>query len=74
MRFLHGRPFIHGPKNFKNGVNTEIFLESCKETSKLSRDVYWSRWDHIVAQKSNLKIFSSKMTLTHVTPPDYLPA
>ena len=36
----------------KNGGNIKIFLESCKETSKLSVDVFWGRWDHIVAQKS----------------------
>ena len=35
----------------------KIFLESQKETSKLSGDVFWGRWDRIVAQKSNFKIF-----------------
>ena len=46
----------------------KIFLESCKETSKLSGDVFWGRWDRMVAQKSNFKIFSSKMTLIHAPP------
>ena len=46
----------------------KIFLESQKETSKLSRNVFWGRWDHLAAQKSNFKIFSSKMTLTHAPP------
>ena len=41
----------------KNGGNMKIFLESCKETSKLSGDVFWGRWDRMVAQKSNFKIF-----------------
>ena len=38
----------------------KIFLESCKETSKLSGDVFWGRWDHIVAQKSKMKFFLPK--------------
>ena len=55
---------MHESKISKNGGKMKIFLESCKETSKLSGDVFWGRWDRIVAQKSNFKIFSSKMTLT----------
>ena len=51
---------IMAQKISKNGGNMKIFLESCKETSKLSVDVFWSRWDHIVAQKSIFK-FSSKI-------------
>ena len=40
----------------KNDESIKVFLESCKETSKLSVDVFWGRWDHIVAQKSEIKI------------------
>ena len=47
----------------------KIFLESCKERSKLSVDGFWGLRDHLVAQKSNLKIFSSKMTLLSDYPP-----
>ena len=42
-------------KFLKNGRNMKIFLESCKERSKLSVDVFWSLRDHLVAQKSNFK-------------------
>ena len=35
----------------------KIFLESCKERSKLSVDGFWGLRDHLVAQKSNFKIF-----------------
>ena len=36
----------------KNGGKMIIFLESQKYTSKLSGNVFWDRWDHLVAQKS----------------------
>ena len=39
----------------KNGRNMKIFLESCKERSKLSVDVFWGRGDRLVAQKSKIK-------------------
>ena len=58
----------------KNGGNMKIFLESCKERSKLSVDGFGGRGDHLVAQKSNFKIFSSKMTLTYADPPGYISA
>ena len=48
---------IMAQKISKNGGNMKIFLESCKETSKLSRNIFWGRWDHIVAQKSIFKFF-----------------
>ncbi len=51
----------------------EIFLESEKETSKLSGNVFWDRWDHLVAQKSKKCDFFAQMTLIDVTPlPNYL--
>ena len=46
----------------KNGRNMKIFLESCKERSKLSVDVFWGRGDRLVAQKSKIKIFFGKMS------------
>ena len=55
---------INERKILKNGGNMKIFLESCKERSKLSVDGFGSLRDHLVSQKSNFKIFSSKMTLT----------
>ena len=48
---------IHDWKILKNGGNIKIFLESCKERSKLSVDGFWGLRDHLVAQKSNFKIF-----------------
>ena len=53
----------------KNGGKMKIFLESCKETSKLSGDVFWGRWDHIVAQKSKIKIFFFQKPLNPCKPP-----
>ena len=35
----------------------KIFLESQKYTSKLSGNVFWDRWDHLVAQKSKKCVF-----------------
>ena len=59
----------------KNGGNMKIFLESQKETSKLSVDVFWGRWDHLVAQKSNFKIFFFENDVNSRNPPPaYLPA
>ena len=65
---LYGRPFgrpkgvfyiddlcMKSAKIPKNGGNMKIFLESCKERSKLSVDVFWGRGDRLVAQKSNIK-------------------
>ena len=52
-------------KIFKNGENMKMFLESCKETSKLSVDVFWGRWNHIiVTQQSKIKIFFFENLLT----------
>ena len=31
----------------------KIFLESEKETSKLSGNIFWTSWDHLVAQKDD---------------------
>ena len=42
---------IHESKILKNGGNMKMFLESCKERSKLSVDGFWGRWDRMVAQK-----------------------
>ena len=53
----------------KNGGNMKIFLESCKETSKLSRNIFWGRWDHIVAQKSIFKIFFFEKGINPCNPP-----
>ena len=44
-------------KNFEKWWEHKIFLESCKERSKLSVDGFWGLRDHLVAQKSNFKIF-----------------
>ena len=35
----------------------KIFLEPQKYTSKLSGNVFWDRWDHLVAQKSKIKVY-----------------
>ena len=67
--FLHARPLHHGPKSLKKWWGHEKFLESCKETSTLSVDVFWGRWDHIVAQKSIVKIFFFEKVLNSCTPP-----
>ena len=58
----------------KNGGNMKIFLESCKERSKLSVDGFGGRGDHLVAQKSNFKIFFFENDVIRRTPPAYLPA
>ena len=63
------RPYHNGQKNSKNCGNMKFFLESCKETSKLPRDVFWSRWDHIVAQKSIFKIFFFENLQNSCNPP-----
>ena len=47
----------------------KIFLESCKETSKLSGDVFWGRWDRMVAQKVEIKIFFFEKLLNPCNPP-----
>ena len=47
----------------------KIFLESQKETSKLSRNVFWDRWDHLVAQKSKIKIFFFEKSVNPCNPP-----
>ena len=53
----------------KNGGNMKIFLESQKETSKLSGDVFWGRWDRMVAQKVEIKIFFFEKLLNPCNPP-----
>ena len=60
---------IMAQKISKNGGNMKIFLESCKETSKLSRNIFWGRWDHIVAQKSIFKIFFFEKPINSCNPP-----
>ena len=47
----------------------KIFLESQKYTSKLSGNVFWDRWDHLVAQKSKMKIFFFQKRLNPCNPP-----
>ena len=47
----------------------KIFLESCKERSKLSVDGFGGRGDHLVAQKSNFKIFFFENDVNSCTPP-----
>ena len=47
----------------------KIFLESCKERSKLSVDVFWGLRDHLVAQKSNFKIFFFENDVIKRLPP-----
>ena len=59
---------IMAQKISKNGGKIKIFLESCKKTSKLSEDVFWGCWDHIVAQKSIFKIFFFEKGLNSCTP------
>ena len=44
-------------EKFPKIVGTWIFLESCKETSTLSVDLFCGRWIHLVAQKSKFKIW-----------------
>ena len=45
-------------------------FENQKETSKLSGNVFWDHWDHLVAQKSKKnEIFYAQMTLIHEPPP-----
>ena len=46
----------------------KIFLESCKERSKLSVDGFWGLRDHLVAQKSNFKIFFFENDVNSCTP------
>ena len=65
---------IQESKILKNGGNMKIFLESCKERSKLSVDGFGGRWDRMVAQKSNFKIFFFENDVNSRTPPAYLPA
>ena len=48
---------------------SKFFLESCKETSKLSGDVFWGRWDRIVAQKVEIKIFFFEKPINSCEPP-----
>ena len=46
------------PENFQKWwENENFFLESQKYTSKLSGNVFWDRWDHLVAQKSKKSDF-----------------
>ena len=47
----------------------KIFLESCKERSKLSVDGFWGLRDHLVAQKSNFKIFFFENDVIKRLPP-----
>ena len=44
-------------------------MEFFRKTSKLSRNVFWTSWDHLGAQKSHFKKKSRKMSQTQVTPP-----
>ena len=45
------------------------FLESCKKRSKLSVDVFLGRWDIMVAQRSNSKIFFFEKVANQRLPP-----
>ena len=47
----------------------KIFLESQKYTSKLSGNVFWDRWDHLVAQKSKKCDFLGSNDVNSRTPP-----
>ena len=49
----------------------KIFLESQKETSKLSGDVFWGCWDRMVAQKVEIKILFFENLLNPCTPPPW---
>ena len=43
---------IRGQKIFKKCGMKKIFWKIFRKTSKLSRNIFWACWDHIVAQKS----------------------
>ena len=63
---------IHGQKIFKKCGMKKIFWKIFRKTSKLSRNIFWACWDHIVAQKS---LASKKMPKTTklMYPPPCLP-
>ena len=54
------------PKKSKHRI---FYQNLAKKTSKLSVDVFWGRWDHIVAQKSEIKIFFLRKTDKLMYPP-----
>ena len=43
---------IRGQKILKKCGMKKIFWQIFRKTSKLSRNIFWACWDHIVAQKS----------------------
>ena len=64
---------LHKPKNNGLKCTTHISTESrvlFRKTSKLSRNIFWACWDHVVAQKSIFQKKSPKMQQTQGnTPP-----
>ena len=44
--------YAMGQKIFKKCGMKKIFRKIFRKTSKLSRNIFWACWDHVVAQKS----------------------
>ena len=57
------------PTFWKKMKKWKIFCGFFWKTSKLSGSIFWTSWDHMVAQKSHFKKKSRKKSLTQVTPP-----
>ena len=58
-----------GQKIFKKCGMKKIFWKIFRKTSKLSRNIFWACWDHIVAQKSLASKKKCQKLLNTGTPP-----
>ena len=56
-------------KIFRKCGMKKIFWKILEKTSKLSRNIFWACWDHVVAQKSTFRKKSPKTSQTQGPPP-----
>ena len=50
--FLQQRHLRRGAENFQKVRYEKKFWKFFRKMSKLSRNIFWACWDHVVAQKS----------------------
>ena len=67
--FFAARTFLKSPYFLKKMKKWKVLWGFFRKTSKLSRNLFWTSWDHLGAQKSHFKKKKSKNVANTSKPP-----